>query len=88
MLANPLRSQQDALVRTYQRLFERCKRLETPATVFRDALAIACAENLKGMDAIHATLAERHGCQRFVSTDNHFARLTLITPYWISLDQQ
>ena len=85
VLANPLRLQNTALVDIYQRLFAQCQHLTTPTTVFRDALAIATAENLKGMDAVHVAIAERQGCQCLVSTDSHFARLKVLTLHWIQL---
>jgi predicted nucleic acid-binding protein len=86
VLANPLRNQNAALVNAYQRLFEHCRNLKIPTSVFQDALSIASAENLKGMDAVHVAIAKRQGCQRFVSTDPHFARLRVLTPYWIQLN--
>lgn len=87
VLANPLRNQHAALVNAYRRLFEHCRNLKTPTTVFRDALSIASAENLKGMDAVHVGIAKHQGCQRFVSTDSHFAHLRVLTPYWIQLNK-
>jgi len=85
VLVNPLKRQQDHLVETYRKLFERTRNLRIHVSVFKEALSVAYTENLRAMDAIHVTIACHHGCDRFVTTDPHFRHLKLIHSQWINL---
>ena len=85
-LARPSMQHQDDLIQIYHQLFSAMRDLKGYAGVLKEALVVSHAEGLKAMDAIHVTIAQYYGCQRFISTDLDFRRLKLITPYWIRLN--
>jgi predicted nucleic acid-binding protein len=72
-------------IRIYRAVLDTNCVLAVSQSVFADALDRAVRDGLKAMDAVHVTIAERHGCQRFVTTDPHFRSLTSIIPELIAL---
>jgi len=78
-------TQNDQFIALYQALFDSLTLLDSFPDVFKEALAIAQQEGLKGMDAIHVAIAKQQGCQCFISTDTHFKNLKSLTVVWIDL---
>jgi hypothetical protein len=86
VLVKPLRMGRSELVQAYDELLGTCRALAVPDSLFDEACAIAVAEGLRGMDAVHVCIAQRNGCECFLTTDPHFRSLTCIKPRWIDLD--
>lgn len=85
VLVRPIRLKDEILIGIYRSLLDTNRALTVSQSVFVDALDRAVLDGLKAMDAIHVTIAEQHGCQRFVTTDPHFRSLTSVTPELIAL---
>lgn len=85
VLVQPQRTGRAEIVQAYAGLLAACDALPITGTVFSDARAVAVDEGLKAMDAVHASIARAHGCERFLTTDPHFRRLRCIEPRWIDL---
>lgn len=85
VLLRPIRLKDEILIDIYRALLNTNRALPVSQSVFADALSRAVRDGLKAMDAVHVTIAEQHGCQRFVTTDPHFRSLTTITPELIAL---
>jgi predicted nucleic acid-binding protein len=85
VLTKPLKENHHTLLQRYRTLLGTLRPLKTYINVFKDALSISSSEALKGLDALHVTLASHHNCQLFVSSDPHFRRLKIMAPYWIDL---
>ncbi len=87
VLLEPLKKSHDELVQIYRKIFDETRMLKIYTSVFKNALLIAQAENLKGLDAVHVAIADHYNCKLFVSSDPHFRNLN-IQPYWINLEEQ
>jgi predicted nucleic acid-binding protein len=85
VLIRPIRLKDEMLIGIYRAVLDTNRALAVSPSVFAEALDRAVRDGLKAMDAVHVTIAERHGCQRFVTTDPHFRSLTSIIPELIAL---
>lgn len=85
VLVRPMRLKDEMLIGIYRALLDTNRALDVSPSIFADALVCAVRDGLKAMDAVHVTIAEQHGCQRFVTTDPHFRSLTSITPDLLAL---
>jgi hypothetical protein len=56
VLINPLKQQYDPLVGAYRKIFEKGWDLKVYTGLFKEALSIAYAENLRAMDSIHVAI--------------------------------
>ena len=81
----PMRLNDEMLIGIYRAVLDTNRALAVSPSVFADPLDRAARDGLKAMDAVHVTIAEQHGCQRFVTTDPHFRSLTRITPDLLAL---
>lgn len=86
-LFKPYHKNQKPLITLYNRIFAQMMILSNYDNIFRDALSIAIEENLRGIDSVHIALALHYGCEKFVTTDNHFKKLRILPPLWINLNQ-
>lgn len=82
------KKKQPGLIRAYNKIFEQTRILKNYPDVFDNALQIAQSENLKGMDAIHVSIADHYGCDCFISPDSHFKKLKVIQPIWIDINKK
>jgi len=87
VLTKPLKENQDNLAQIYRGLFQKMRTIKIFPAVFKNALLLTTAENLKGMDAIHVAIAEHNNCQLFVTSDPHFRNLKAIIPKLIDLSK-
>ncbi len=87
VMAKPYQNNNMKTIDVYNEVFEQMAILKAYPDVFKDALLIAKTEKLKGMDALHVSIAIHHDCKRFVSTDSHFKNLRVIPITLIDLSK-
>ena len=87
VLAKPRQENRQDLITFYSQFFQRLHRLVTFEEVFRNALIVAEADRLKGLDALHVAFAAKYNCGCSVTTDPDFKTLKSLPLHWIDLSE-